>query len=164
MEKLKQENLEEIENLRSNYCDNKLRDYLQYYCREGFIWVCHSPKEFVVKLDDTLSEQKILKGNTKLLNRSDGDGFYDFNVNEVQIATRLSTLGSFIQIYIPDKEYPVGMTRRKFLSREKELELKFIGEFKNVCEKYQEQGLDVSAILKKFNPFDSKSLVLVPAD
>lgn len=101
---------------------------------------------------------KVIRGNTDFSISTNPNGEYDFLLNQVQIAMWNELGELMIEVYVPDKKYPEGMTRSALIQKEKE----------DVCEKeltalykkFQQQGVDVSAISKRILGLDKEDLII----
>ncbi len=146
IKKLTDENEEQIQAYRKIYSEEKFSSKLERDIDEGFISVYSNPKDFQIPFSKFVSS-KILKGNTEFTVSTNEKEDFDFFINQEQIAI-INDLGiQIIEVYVPDKEYPEKMTRSTFIQREKEEECE--KELKELYQKFQQQGVDVSAISER---------------
>ena len=146
LEKLKIENEEQIQACRHRYSEESFNSKLEQDIRYGFIQVCSNPKDFQLRFNEFVTP-KILKGNTEFTMPNNENGNFDFLVNQAQIVM-INHLGvQLIEVYVPDKEYPEGMTRSALIQKEKSDACE--EELKALYQKFQQQGVDVSAVSKR---------------
>lgn len=155
LEKLKNENEEQIQECRHSYSEESFNSKLKKDIRYGFIQVCSNPKDFQLRFNGFVTP-KILKGNTEFTMSNNENGDFDFLVNQAQIVTVHDCGVSLIEVYVPDKEYPEGMTRSDLIQKEKEEACE--EELKALYQKFQQQGVDVSAVSKRILGLEREDL------
>lgn len=143
LEKLKNENEKQIQEYRNTYSEESFNLKLK---QDIFIYLYSNPKDFEVACNKIV-HPKILKGNTEFKIPNNEKGDFDFLVNQVQIVRVDYPCIKFIEAYVPDKKYPEGMTRSSLIQKEKEDECE--KELKALYQKFQQQGIDVSAVSKR---------------
>lgn len=156
-EKLENENEEQIQEYRSSYSEKSFNTRLKRDIRYGFIKKHSNPKDFQINFN-ALVTPKVIRGNTDFSISTNQNGEYDFLLDQVQIAMWNELGELMIEVYVPDKKYPEGMTRSTLIQKEKE----------DVCEKeltalykkFQQQGVDVSAVSKRILGLDKEGLII----
>lgn len=105
-----------------------------------------NPKDYQLKFNAFITP-KVIQGNTDFKISINENGDYDFLVNQVQIAI-INDIGvQIIEVYVPNKEYPEGMTRSALMQKGREDACE--KELKALYQKFQQQGVDVSNVLSK---------------
>lgn len=155
LEKLKNENEEQIQACRHSYSEESFNSKLKQDIRYGFIQVCSNPKDFQLRFNEFVTP-KILKGNTEFTMSNNENGDFDFLVNQAQIVMLNHLDVQLIEVYVPDKEYPEGMTRSALIQKEKEDACE--EELKALYQKFQQQGVDVSAVSKRILGLEREDL------
>lgn len=155
LEKLKNENEEQIQACRHSYSEESFNSKLKQDIRYGFIQVCSNPKDFQLGFNKFVTP-KILKGNTEFTMSNNENGDFDFLVNQAQIVMLNYLDVQLIEVYVPDKEYPEGMTRSALIQKEKEDACE--EELKALYQKFQQQGVDVSAVSKRILGLEREDL------
>lgn len=146
IEKLENENEEQIQACRHSYSEESFNSKLKRDISYGFIQKYSNPKDYQLNFN-TLVTPKVIQGNTEFKIPTNENGDYDFLVNQVQIAMLNHLNVLLIEVYVPDKEYPEGMTRSALIQKEKEEACE--KELKALYQKFQEQGVDVSTVSKR---------------
>lgn len=149
--KLQNEKEEQIQSCIQSYSEERFNSRLKKDINYGFIQKYSNPKEFELKLNGAVTP-KVLKGNTEFAIQTNENGDYDFLVNQVQIALYNSHEVQPIKVYVPDKEYPEGMTLSDLIQKEKEEACEKA--LKALYEEFQQQGVDVSALSEKILGLD----------
>lgn len=146
IENLENENEKQIQDYRSSYSEESFYSKLNQDTSYGFIKMHSNPKDYQLKFNAFITP-KVIQGNTDFKISINENGDYDFLVNQVQIAI-ISDLGvQIIEVYVPNKEYPEGMTRSALMQKEREDACE--KELKVLYQKFQQQGVDVSNVLSK---------------
>lgn len=155
IEELKNENEEQIQKCRHSYSEGSFNSKLKQDISYGFLKQYSNPKDFQLNFNAPIT-QKLIRGNTEFKISTNENEDYDFLVNQVQIVATHHLGLLIIEVYVPDKEYPEGMTRSDLIQKEKEDACE--KELKALYQKFQQQGVDVSAVSKRILGLEREDL------
>lgn len=156
-EKLENENEEQIQEYRNSYSEKSFNTALREDIMYGFIKKCSKPKDFKLDFNGVITP-KVIRGNTDFSISTNPNGEYDFILNQEQIAI-WNGLGKIqIEVYVPDKKYPERMTRSTLIQKEKEDACEKA--LRELYKKFQQQGVDVSAVSRRILGLGQEDLII----